>query len=153
VLFEKLNAKVRSHLEEGRYVTLFFAALDPKERAIAYNNAGHAPPYLFRRRTGEVLTLSRTGFPIGLMYDARFMRRHGLVLEPSDLLLLYTDGITETMNAEGEMFGPERLQEVLPRLAALSPREAIKALDEEAAKFAGANNRQDDMTLIALKAV
>lgn len=152
VLFEKLNAKVRSHVEEGRYVTLFFGVLDPKDRTLTYNNAGHTPPSLFRKATGEIESLARTGFPIGLMDDAQFMHRKGLVLSPGDVLLLYTDGITETMNPAEELYGAERLNEALRRLSPRPPSEIIAAIEKEAADFGGPNHRQDDMTIIAVKA-
>ena len=152
VLFEKLNAKVRSHVEEGRYVTLFFAVLDPKDRSLTYNNAGHTPPSLYRAATGEIESLARTGFPIGLMDGARFMHRKGLVLQPGDVLLVYTDGITETMNPAEDIFGAERLNAALKRLASRTPAEIISALEKEAAEFGGPNHKQDDMTILAVKA-
>ncbi len=153
VLFEKLNAKLRSHVEEGRYVTLFFGVLEPKGRSLAYNNAGHAPPCLFRKRTGAMESLARTGFPVGLMDSANYMHRRGLVLEPGDVLLLYTDGITEMMRpGSEELYGAERLQSALVRLAPMSPSDIIAGIEKDATGFCGGGNRQDDLTIIALKA-
>jgi sigma-B regulation protein RsbU (phosphoserine phosphatase) len=107
LLLGRLNRFLCASTQENRYVTLFYGEIDPASRRLRYVNAGHIPPYLVREG-GEVDRL-RTGGPVlGLLEEATF--EEGEVdLRAGDLLAVVTDGVTETVSAEDEEFGDDRV--------------------------------------------
>jgi sigma-B regulation protein RsbU (phosphoserine phosphatase) len=118
-----------------------------------FTNAGHNPPLLLRNcdgRPGEVVTLDPTGAAIGLVDGAPYFSR-SLQLTPGDLLLLYTDGVVETMSPEEELFGTERLEEHLRRLFHLPARNLIQTLVRDLNNFSQSDQISDDTTIIACR--
>lgn len=111
VVLGQVEVTLRSQLGEGHYVTIFYGVLDLPSRVLHYVNAGHCPPIL-RHGDGSVTSLDATRPVLGFMLDSGFGSEQ-LALAPGDRLLLYTDGVTEAANGDGEEFGPERLQALL----------------------------------------
>jgi len=133
----------------GTFVTAFYGVYDPAERTLTYASAGHNPPRLKRCADGGVAALDRSrSLPLGIdpdvIYDQATER-----LTPGDILLFYTDGITEAWNPAGdEMFGPQRLDDVLGRCLA-SAEGTVAEILLHVETFAAGRPPDDDRTLLA----
>ena len=131
------------------FVTVFYAILDEKQRVLTYVNAGHNPP-LLRRTDGTIEELEPTGPVIGLLDDTDYAERR-VTLNDGDVLVMYTDGITEAINENEEMFSEERLKAVIGENHALPAAEIIDAIRQAVESFCGAAPQFDDMTIMVLK--
>jgi len=132
-----------------RYVTAFIAALDPGAGRLSYTNAGHNPGLLFRA-DGSVQRLEANGVPLGLFPLVEYERVETM-LAPGEMVLLYTDGITEANNPHGEVFGLDRLQNVVARYTR-EPLVAIAVAIETAVEvFADGTPFGDDRTMVLLR--
>ncbi len=106
-----VNRRLLLDTHSGLYITVFYGVLDPAVGRLIYCNAGHNPPYLFRAPDGEtVQSLPATGMAIGIMPEARWTQRE-IQLDPQDVLLLFTDGVTEAQDEHQALFGEGRLLE------------------------------------------
>jgi sigma-B regulation protein RsbU (phosphoserine phosphatase) len=134
------------------FVTLFLGAYNPTTRALAYCNAGHNPPLLVRPgNNGDALTwLWPTGAAIGLVEEFTFQGA-AVDLRPGDLLVLYTDGVTEALGASGQQFGREKMAQVVQRAAAFSASDLVRAIRQELEVFTGGRPAADDTTFIICK--
>ena len=133
---------------EGDYATLFFAEYDDNTRKLRYSNCGHPPALLLRGDDG-LERLGATCTVVGLFekWDCAMEERE---LAPGDTVLLYTDGVTEALSAEGEQFGEERLLEATRQHRELSLPELLAAVAGQARRFSP-HEQSDDITLIAAK--
>jgi serine phosphatase RsbU (regulator of sigma subunit) len=111
IILAQVETTLRNQLGEGHYVTIFYGVLDLETRVLHFVNAGHCPPIL-RRKHGSLESLGATRPVLGLMLDAGF-RSERIVLAPGDRLLLYTDGVTEASDGNGEEFGAQRLETLM----------------------------------------
>jgi serine phosphatase RsbU (regulator of sigma subunit) len=138
----------------GMFVTLFYALLSPGTGEIRYVNAGHNPPLILRRVDDagrEALTeLRPTGMALGIVEDFSFEQRV-VSLEPGDLLLLYTDGVTDAFNPDDQQYGMERLRRVLLAHRQASAAELVAVLERSIAEFAGPTAQFDDMAILAAR--
>ncbi len=133
------------------FVTLFYAVVDEQARTLTYVNAGHNPPIL-RRADGTIETLEPTGPVIGFLENMEY-GEVTVPLLPGDLLVLYTDGVTEAEGESGGMFGEERLRSVVEEVAEL-PADAVAAVIRDAVMaFAGKAPQFDDITVVVLRVV
>jgi len=137
--------------DPGRYVTLFYAKLDIQRRVLEYTNAGHCPPLLIRS-DGEEIWLTEGGTVVGLLPRASFTR--GMVeLRSGDVLVFYTDGVTETENETGLQFSTERLLSLVRASHGQSATQLVEAIFAAAAGFASSQELRDDVTAVVLKAL
>jgi phosphoserine phosphatase RsbU/P len=137
----------------ANFVTLFLASFDPKTHMLQYCNAGHNPPILLRPMAdGDVSLcwLHPTGAAVGLV-EGLELRQASIQVDPGDILLLYTDGITEAMNAAGDPFGDDRLALSARRYANASPREVVQHIRQELLSFVGQQPFADDTTIVACR--
>ena len=138
------------HSESCMFLTLFYAVYDPQSRLLTYVNAGHNPPFLHNALTGEQDWLRPTDMIVGIMpgrpYEAEERK-----LSPGDVLALYTDGVTEAFNTDHEMFGEERLVEVVRAHATASAQELVEAIEAGVTAFAGEAPQSDDLTLLVIR--
>lgn len=144
-----LNESLSEDLPDGKFLTLFVAAIDPETGETDWCNAGHNPPFLYRAATGEVETLGRTGLAVGFMPEVAYRAGDTVTLESGDVLLLYTDGITEA-NRDGELFGEERLQGVLEASAEASPPAIVAAIREAVRDWTHDAVNDDDLTILVV---
>jgi sigma-B regulation protein RsbU (phosphoserine phosphatase) len=144
-IVEKLNRLIHESSTVNRYATLFFAIYDPATRELRYVNAGHNAPVLLRG--AEVLRLEACGPVVGLLKDVDY-EEAGLHLLPGDLLIGYTDGISEAMTADEEEWGEERMQAVAERENGRSVKAILDAIFAEADVFTAGAKQYDDMTLL-----
>jgi len=141
----------RDTKETGMFVTVFYAVIDEELRQVTYANAGHNPPMVYRAGTGMIEDLGVTGVALGIMDEATYTEQV-CVLSPGDIVLLYTDGITEAENEVEEMFGEDRLREGLLQYHDLPARGIMDSVLHDARAFAAGYPQSDDMTLMVLKA-
>jgi serine phosphatase RsbU (regulator of sigma subunit) len=136
------------HAPSNMFITLVYAVLDPATGELAYVNAGHNPP-LLARATGEVVPLPPTVLPIGIMETQRYAAQHAQ-LRPGDLLLCFTDGVTEALDADQQEFGDARLLASLRKAAAAGAHATIDAVERAVDAFAAGAPQADDITLLAV---
>ena len=146
-----LNRQLARTIPSARFVTACYAVLEPAAGGFEYALAGHNPPLLVSGAAGRIDTLDAAdGPPLGVFEDAAFERRVAR-LEVGDTIVLYTDGWTEAMDAEGRMFGEDRLRTVVLEAADL-PADAMRdRLVEALGRHLGATPPADDRTLVLLR--
>ncbi len=133
----------------GMFVTLFYAMIDPFKR-IRYVNAGHNPPLLFRAGMDQPIPLKTKGIALGVKQGINL---HELQekLESGDLLVLYTDGVTEAVNDRGEAYGTGRLMEVVQENRNEKSGEVLEAIQKDVIAFAGHQPQFDDITMVIVR--
>jgi len=147
-IIRELNRAVVRHAGSGRFVTMFYAELDPRTWELRYVNAGHNYP-LLRRTNGEVEPLATGGVPLGLFEEAEY-EESVTPFGDRDGLLLFSDGITEAMDLFQAEYGDDRLAALWTRHTADSPGEFIARLVQDVAEFRGAAAQSDDMTVVVV---
>jgi sigma-B regulation protein RsbU (phosphoserine phosphatase) len=148
-LLKSVNQLFYENTPDDRYATLFFAVYDDHSRELEYANCGHNPPLLFRG-DGSVEKLSATATVIGMFPDWECDTRT-ITLQPKDVLVIYTDGVTEANDAEGNEFEEARLRETVRANLNLSPEELLTAIQEAVQKFSY-GEQFDDLTLLVARA-
>ena len=145
-----VNHRIINETYTYNFVTVFYGILDPDTGTLVYCNAGHWPPVLIRTQDGgSVQRLLRTGIPLGLFADGNF--EQGIVqLDPGNVLALYTDGITEAQNAQGEFLGEDRLLESVKTRLGSPVGEIQDTILADVERFAGDAPQSDDIALIIL---
>jgi phosphoserine phosphatase RsbU/P len=139
--------------EDGRssmFITVFYAVLDPRLMTLSYVNAGHNPPLLVRGDPPVATLLEGKGIALGVVEDVD-MPDVSLAVEPGDLIVLYTDGVTEAFNERDEYFGEERLVASISRNRTRPVQEIMDALLEEIRGFCGTAPQSDDITLVVIR--
>jgi serine phosphatase RsbU (regulator of sigma subunit) len=147
---DRLNNGIHSVSEGDRYVTLFLADIDARSRSLRYVNCGHNPALLFRAKTHDVVPMNSSCFPVG-MFDSMGCEINRADLATGDILVLYTDGITEAENPQGEEFGVERLSGLIQRSYMLSADGLMNNILEAATDFCREVGFNDDVTILVVK--
>src|SRR5467141_4056038 len=147
---ERLNTGILSVSDEERYVTLLIAEIDTRRRVIQYVNCGHNPALLFRAKTGTLRRMDSSCPPIGLSPD-EICELASADLTGGDVLVFYTDGVTEAENRLGEEFGLERLSTVVRDGWSLSAEGLTVNIFNSAANFCGDVGFHDDVTIVVVK--
>jgi serine phosphatase RsbU (regulator of sigma subunit) len=148
-LLKSVNQLFYENTPDDRYATLFLAVYDDASRELEYANCGHNPPLLFRAQGGVerlCATASVIGFTPQWECTTEIIR-----LQPGDVLVIYTDGVTEANDAAGNEFGEERLREVVCRNAPASPAELLAAIQQAVQRFS-VGEQFDDLTLVIARA-
>lgn len=133
-------------------LTMFYARLDISNLTLVYSNAGHTRPLLFRSKDGSFEELDADGLLMGVKTDVIF-EENTTQLSTGDILLLYTDGVTEAENANGLFFGDERLREIIAESSNHSPEEIITDIFLNVVAFTGDKDLSDDITITIIKAI
>ena len=152
----KLNSTLNGEMRKGMFITLFYIILDSKRRVINYASAGHTPMVLYRLKTNQIFRLNPKGFPIGLnLGDEKLFRKNAenekMHLNKGDLLLIYTDGITEAMNPEREEYSEKRLLEFVRENNNLPVDVFKESFMENIMDFTRGYPQSDDITFIVIK--
>ena len=132
------------------FITMLYMKYDPQRRRLTYANAGHNRAILLRAREGRPTLLDAEGLVLGALRNVDFEEKT-VELAPEDLLLLYTDGVTEAQNAAGEFFGVERLVASLRKHKELDLEGVVKALLEDTERFCGDHPLDDDIAMMVMK--
>jgi serine phosphatase RsbU (regulator of sigma subunit) len=152
----KVNQFVTDDIRKGMFVTAFYILLDSRERMISFASAGHNPMILYRGKTKETFYLNPPGFPVGItlpdihLFD-NTIKSDRIRLHPDDVLIAYTDGITEAMNHQRELYGDERFLAAIRKYGDLDVVEFVNQLKEDIMNFTGGYEQSDDITLVAVK--
>jgi CheY-like chemotaxis protein len=146
---ERTNRCLCRDMQDGRFLTLFAAVHDPVDARLEYVNAGHAAPLVLA--DGEVGDLPGTGLPLGLVEATSYARKPSVPLQAGQVVLAYTDGVTEARNAAGEMFGFHRLAEFLRGQEGSAPADLLTRIQEAVHSFAGGQPVKDDIALLAYR--
>jgi serine phosphatase RsbU (regulator of sigma subunit) len=147
-LFNHLNQFLCNHVEVGRYATMFFGILD-ENGSLDYINAGHPSPILIRRGIAEE-AFTEGSCPVGLIPEAEYPATR-IKLQPGDTLVLFSDGVTEAMNPNEELFGVPRLREVLTGQMETPLDQLQKCVLESVENFARGASQTDDLTLLLVR--
>jgi sigma-B regulation protein RsbU (phosphoserine phosphatase) len=152
-----VNRAIAPDIKEDMFITMTYFTLQPGRSSVTLARAGHNAALLWRRASGKIEPIHPPGLGVGIDTGAVFERvtkDTAFDMQPGDFLLLYTDGVNEAENAQGEEFGDERVQNALARLALrteAAPRTIIDGILAEVTTFTGGRRSHDDITLIVLQ--
>jgi sigma-B regulation protein RsbU (phosphoserine phosphatase) len=149
-MIERANRFIISYQRSRMFATVFVGYLDLPSGSMEFISAGHNPPFLYRAKTGQMEIVDAAGVAIGVFEAAKYDEKI-IVLEPDDILVLYTDGITEIINSAEEEFGEDHLADLIAENAGRSAQEIAKIITDSIHRFAGDEESFDDETLIILK--
>jgi sigma-B regulation protein RsbU (phosphoserine phosphatase) len=144
-----VNRYLADNIPANRFVTLFYAELDPASGTLSFLNAGHNPP-LIVHSAGTVEQLASGGLPLGIKPDAEY-REGRTQMQRGDVLVIYSDGVTEAVSPTGEEFGATRLYEVVARNVNASAAGIRDRIESSLTKFAQGTSAADDITLVIVK--
>jgi phosphoserine phosphatase RsbU/P len=146
----KANRIISQDSSSGMFVTLFYSVLDLKQKKLRYVNAGHNPPIVRNGKFGDIKLLGAKGIALGVMDDI-VLEEVELDLAPNDIIIFYTDGVTEAINNKEELFGESRLADLITQNNHLSAKDLVDKIKSEIMEFTRGEPQFDDLTLFALK--
>jgi sigma-B regulation protein RsbU (phosphoserine phosphatase) len=147
----RVNELLLPDTKQGMFVTAVYAVLDMENHELTYVNAGHNPP-LWVKCDGAVERLTRTGVALGASEEAKYTERT-IHFDVDDSLLLYTDGLTESFNADGEFFGEERLMEAIQANLCSSASDLLDVVEAALLNFVKDMPPADDLTMLVVRRV
>jgi serine phosphatase RsbU (regulator of sigma subunit) len=147
---ENVNEELADGNDACMFVTMWVGVLDYETGHVNYVNAGHNPPLLWQEDGGWRWLEEKSGLPLGLITGS-FYDTYSVDCRAGDKFLLYTDGVTEAMNKDGELFGEERLEAVANASFEEHPEALVKAVRSDVASFAQDAEQSDDITVLALE--
>ncbi|MFW6139578.1 MAG: PP2C family protein-serine/threonine phosphatase, partial [Spirochaetota bacterium] len=155
-VLNKINRAALGDIKKGMYVTMFYIILDSKKRIVNYSSAGHNPMILYREGTQSVSFLNPGGIAVGIDLGdtSEFKKRitsEKLKLKKGDLLLAYTDGITEAMDEMRNQFGEKKLIEFIKKYHHLTASDFKRKLNDEISAFTKGYPQNDDITFVVIK--
>jgi sigma-B regulation protein RsbU (phosphoserine phosphatase) len=139
--------------DTGRFMTLFFMILDPVEQTATWVNAGHQPPLVFDPASDAFSELRGRDIPLGVDQGWQFHQQTMPLPAPGQIILIGTDGLWEAHDRQGDMFGPDRVRQVVRDNATLEAEDILRALLKAVHGFIGATPQDDDITLVVIKGV
>jgi sigma-B regulation protein RsbU (phosphoserine phosphatase) len=147
---QQMNRVVQKGNRSELFLTAFYAALHTGSGRLVYANAGHNHPLWWQAATGEIQELAARGTVLGVFGEVDLEERTGVV-GPGDLLVLYTDGITEAMDAEQELFGMERLRAAVAAGAGATAQQVVDSIVQAVGRFTGDVPCSDDITILVAR--
>ncbi len=149
-LVQKLNAVVYKNTPSERYITFFISVLNIRRHQLMYINAGHNFPYLVRKSEPEFVRLTAGGLPLGMFENAEY-KSETVNVESDDLLVFYSDGVTEAMNKKFEEYGENRFRECILKYVDKDVNDLKGKVIDDIQEFIGSEPQSDDLTLMVLK--
>lgn len=150
-VMRKVNSLVYESTDRHKFVTAFYGLLDFRNRVLTFSNAGHNPPILVRA-DGAIVNLVDGGVALGVLPEAHYEERP-IAIRPGDLLVMYTDGVSEAPSPDKELFGARRIEESIQRHAAGSSQQILDGIVADTLAWTGERGPDDDLTLVVLKAL
>ena len=152
----RVNDFVVDDMKKGMFVTMFYIILDSRNRTIHYASAGHNPMILYRTSTKQTYYLNPRGFPVGIALPDRKLfgqsiQTDSIKLLEDDVLISYTDGITEAMNGSRDLFSEERFLESIRKFAHHDAKAFVESMRQEITSFTQGAPQNDDITFVAIK--
>jgi len=151
ISMSKVNYLLWESIERNQFVTAFYGVLDATNRTLSYSNAGHNPPLLMKV-DGTVRFEERGGVPLGMFRDSRYYE-YFETIEPGEVFVLYTDGVTEAMNSTDEEYGRDRLVTAVRACRELPAREMIDFIHRDLTVWTDGRGAHDDVTFFIIKAL
>ena len=148
-IISRLNRLIYDNTDLEKYITFFYGILNTKTNTFAFCNAGHNPPYLINAK-GSIQELKTGGIVLGMMQDATY-ETETIELHKEDTIVMYTDGITEAMNAQEDEFGELRLQEIIKTNKKESAEHIIEVISSDVKNYTGNTLQSDDITMVVVK--
>lgn len=149
-IIRTINRVMCGEAHIDKFATIIFYIFDPKARTIEFSNGGHGPLFVYRAGRKVCTSTKLEGLPMGIE-EENVYRLAKLSLEPGDIVMLYTDGITECWNQTKEEFGLKRVREKIAEYATLNPKEIIEKFVVDLDEFAAGAEQHDDMTMVVMK--
>ncbi len=150
-ILSKVNRLIWETTDSNRFVTALYGVYDEDRRVLTYSNAGHNPPLLLRA-DGSARWLKAGGMVLGAFQESAYLEER-VLLDPGDLLLLYTDGLTESRGADGLELGEEGVEEILRNNRGKTPEEVADILEAEVVRSSESGRPEDDATFLIVQAV
>ncbi len=147
---ERVNDLLLLNSQNGLFVTIFYAILDAESSTLHYTNAGHNRPFLLRASEGKLVELKGGGIAIGAIPSIK-LPEYDIKLDSGDCLIMHTDGVTETFDSEGDMYGENRYKKVLKKGFSSSSQELMESIERDLDNFRRGAPLSDDVTLLAVK--
>lgn len=152
-LFAEINRHLAHDTDNMRFMTLFYGILDDSDRSLIWTSAGHDPALWYRFETRQIEEQPNTGLPLGVIDAAEFSQMGPVTIESGDVLLIGTDGIWEAQNPAGELFGKERLCEIIRARHGGSAEQIRTAVIDAVTDYRADSPQLDDITLVVIKSV
>ena len=149
-IITQVNDELSVDNSESMFVTLFLGIFNTRTGEFRYTNAGHNPPYV-KRVDGEIETINQLHGPIAGAVDGLAYKQDSLVMNPGDLLLMFTDGVSEAMDAGSNLYGEQRIIDYLSNMDGSDPDNAVNGLAGSVDDYAGEEPQFDDITILALR--
>ena len=149
-VLNNVNQRMVSYTDGSHFVTVFYGILDPEKNELVYSNAGHNPAIHLKAANGEMKMLKNTGMPLGLFDDQDWQQRK-IQLDPGDLVVMYTDGVTDAQNPLYELYGMERFTNTVRANRKSPPAELEKLVLEDIDRFLDGAPQPDDMAMVILR--
>jgi serine phosphatase RsbU (regulator of sigma subunit) len=147
---KRTNSFIVRDAQARLFLSMFYGALDTRNGRLTFSNGGHEWPLLWRANSRTLEILKAPGFLLGVLPDIEPVEREATV-EPGDFLILYTDGVTEARNRASDLFGEERLYEIISNSTFTTANELVRAITVAVAQFSGDVPPFDDFTLVVIK--
>ncbi len=144
-----INDLISENTSDGKFITFFWGVFDDENLTLEYVNAGHNPPLLIR--DGEIIKLTKGGIILGVMKTTMPYESEIIQLVSGDVLVMFTDGITEAKNIDDEEYSDERFERLVPQLIAEKSPDILKTIQNVVKTFADGTPQSDDMTIVVLK--
>lgn len=146
----RANESIAQNDRSNMFVTLFYGVLDPVKMTLTYVSAGHNPPFIIRKGATDVIMLKAEGIALGIVPDIELEEKE-IALDSGDVVVLYTDGVTEAINNKEEEFGQDRLKAIAEQARNLSASEITQRIKDSVLEFSRGQPQFDDVTLMVLK--
>lgn len=147
---KRTNDIIHRVSSSGKFITLFLGLLDAEKNTVTFSNAGHEHPMLFRN--GDTMRLGSGGLPIGIMENSHYDEEEHNV-EPGDLILIFSDGVSDATNPAGKFFSEERLEKTVSNNLDLEPQELVDLLCNDVKSFTEEHPQFDDITMMVIRRV
>jgi phosphoserine phosphatase RsbU/P len=144
------NALISADAARGMFVTVFYAEIDPQTGVVTYVNCGHNPPYWYHANNQLISELGPTGPVLGINESMQF-KQEQISIDHGDMIMLYTDGITEAFNENDQEFGEDRLKTILTEHALKSPEQILAEIHSALEAYVGSAPQSDDRTIVVAK--
>jgi sigma-B regulation protein RsbU (phosphoserine phosphatase) len=149
-LLGQVNRALLDQSPNNMFVSVFYGIIDPAQRTLTYSLAGHIPPYVGRAADNKVERLFKGGPVIGILPKVRLSDTR-LTFAPGDVLVAYTDGLTEAFDKQGQQFGEQRLHETVSDHKKKSAKKVLDSIEHRLHTFIGGASQSDDITLLVMK--
>lgn len=149
-IISRINAELSVDNEECMFVTVFFAVLNLLTGEVQYTNAGHNPP-IIRKASGQIEVIADRHGPVAGIMPGEDYGQSALTMAPGDVLLVFTDGVTEAMDIEGRLYGDDHLEDVVLAMPDCSAQTIVQRVAASVDEFARGAEQADDITMIAVQ--